>query len=55
MMIWSHLPYRMKEDGVVSSLIEVPSGIGYVDEVVHSTIFGITYCGVRYQMEFSNL
>jgi hypothetical protein len=39
MVIWSHLPHGMKENGTVSCSVEVPSGTGYVDKVVDNTIF----------------
>ena len=39
MVIWSHLPHGVEENGTVSCPIEVSSGTGYVDKVVGNTIF----------------
>ena len=38
MMIWSHLPRRMEEDGAIRRSIEVPGNTWYVDKVVRSLV-----------------
>ena len=50
-MIWSHLPGGVKENGAVCGPIEMPSGTWYVDEVVRSLVWGR---GVGDQTEFSD-
>ena len=37
-MIWSHLPSRVKENGAVCGPIEMPSGTWYVDKVVRGLV-----------------
>ena len=38
-MIWSHLPRGVKENGAVCGPIEMPSGAWYVDEVVRGLVW----------------
>ena len=38
-MIWSHLPSRVKENGAVRCPVNMPSGTWYVDEVVRSLVW----------------
>ena len=37
-MIWSHLPRRMEEDGAICGPIEMPGGAWYVDKVVRGLV-----------------
>ena len=37
-MIWSHLPHWMKENGTICCPVDMPSGTWYVDKVVYSLV-----------------
>jgi hypothetical protein len=38
-MIWSHLPRRVKEDSVVGRPVDVPGGTWYVNKVVRCLVW----------------